>query len=69
MKLDICLPLGLLFTLIGSLLVCFGLAHVPASTTAGINVNAYWGAVLVLFGAGMLLLARRHTLRARRGTG
>lgn len=69
MKLDICLPLGLLFTLVGSLLVWYGLAHVPGSTAAGMNVNADWGGVLVLFGAGMLVLARRHTLRARRGTG
>ena len=69
MKLDICVPVGLLFALIGALLAWYGIVHASASTVAGMNVNADWGAVLSGFGAVMLLVARRHTLRARRGAG
>jgi hypothetical protein len=69
MTLDIRLPMGLLFTLIGSLLVMYGLAHAPLHAAAGVNVNADWGAVLIVFGVSMLLLARRHTARMRRGKG
>ena len=66
MSLDIRLPLGLLFTLIGALLLFYGRTHAAASTAAGVNVNAGWGVVLVVFGVGMLLLARRHAVRLRR---
>jgi hypothetical protein len=69
MTLDIRLPMGLLFTLIGSLLVMYGLTHAPLRSAAGVNVNADWGAVLIVFGVSMLLLARRHTARMRRGKG
>jgi drug/metabolite transporter (DMT)-like permease len=69
MALDIRLPVGLLFTLVGSLLAMYGITHGPASTAAGLNINADWGAVLVVFGLSMLLLAHRHATRARRGQG
>lgn len=69
MTLDIRLPMGLLFTLIGLLLVMYGLTHAPLRAAAGVNVNADWGAVLIVFGVSMLLLARRHTARVRRRAG
>ena len=59
MGLDIRWPIGLMFTLIGALLSIYGL--VTGSNTAlyqsslGININLIWGAVLLVFGAGMLL--------------
>jgi hypothetical protein len=59
--------MGLLFTLIGSLLVVYGLANASRSMAAGVNVDAGWGAVLIVFGISMLLLARR-AMRARRGS-
>jgi hypothetical protein len=31
----------------------------------GINVNLWWGIVMLMFGAGMLLLARRGSLAVR----
>jgi hypothetical protein len=68
MTLDIRLPMGLLFTLIGSLLVTYGVTHADTSTADGLNVNADWGAVLMVFGVSMLLLARRAA-RAHRGQG
>jgi uncharacterized membrane protein len=69
MTLDIRLPMGLLFTLIGLLLVMYGLTHAPLRPAAGVNVNADWGAVLIVLGVSMLLLARRHTARVRRRAG
>jgi len=71
MKLDIRLPIGVLFTVIGLLLMIQGaLGGAPASgPAAGLNINALWGAVLVAFGVGMLLLARRRSLVLRRDAG
>jgi hypothetical protein len=61
MSLDIRIPTGLLFAIIGVILVCFGLMSDPAiyQRSLGINVNLWWGLVLVAFGIAMLLLARR----------
>ena len=60
---DIRAPIGGLFTLLGVMLVGYGLVA-PASTgaatlSAGTNVNLWWGLVLLAFGIFMLLLARR----------
>jgi hypothetical protein len=66
MTLDIRLPMGLLFTLIGLLLVIYGLANATTSMAAGINVNTDWGAILIVFGISMLALARRRTIRLSR---
>lgn len=62
MHLDIRLPVGLLFLLLGSILVIYGLMADPAIYAAhslGHNVNSFWGAVFVAFGGLMLWLARR----------
>jgi hypothetical protein len=55
MGLDIRWPIGLMFTLIGALLVVFGLAKGSESLSLGININLIWGAVLLVFGVFMLL--------------
>jgi hypothetical protein len=55
MGLDIRWPIGLMFTLIGALLVVFGLAKGTESTSLGININLIWGVVLLVFGVLMLL--------------
>ena len=64
MNFDLRLPLGLLFTLFGAMLVVFGLLSDPAIyvRSLGYNVNLDWGFVLLAFGVSMLWLA----LRARR---
>jgi membrane protein implicated in regulation of membrane protease activity len=63
MGLDIRWPIGLMFTLIGAMLVVYGLATsgdpVYAQHSLGINVNLIWGLLLLVFGAIMLLLAWR----------
>jgi len=55
MGLDIRWPIGLMFTLIGALLVVFGLWKGDQSMSQGININLVWGAVLLVFGAFMLI--------------
>ena len=61
MGFDIRLPIGLLFSVIGILLLLQGaLAGVSdAAGSRGLPVNLAWGAVMLLFGAAALLLARR----------
>jgi hypothetical protein len=58
---DIRLPLGAMFALLGALLTLFGLGSAPAdyARSLGININLWWGLVLLAFGTLMLWLARR----------
>ena len=66
MKLDLRLPIGLMFSIIGVLLAVFGFASDPTiyQRSLGINVNLWWGLVLVVFGLVMLWLVRRGTARS-----
>jgi hypothetical protein len=61
MNLDLRLPIGLLFTVFGVLLTGFGLSSDDAIYTRslGININLWWGLVLLVLGLVMLFLARR----------
>ena len=63
MYLDIRLPIGLLFTLVGLLLAGYGVMSDPAiyERSLGYNVNLGWGFALLAFGALMLVLGRRAT--------
>ena len=68
MRLDIRLPIGALLALTGAILVIFGLVSDPAiyARSLGVNINAWWGAALILIGGVMLSLAARAR---RRGAG
>jgi predicted ABC-type sugar transport system permease subunit len=70
MSLDLRLPMGLMFTLTGTILTAFGLAtrgnQVLYARSVGIDVNLWWGAVLLVFGIFMLVLGRRGQMRAAR---
>jgi hypothetical protein len=61
MNFDLRLPLGLLFSLFGAMLVVYGLASDPAiyARSLGYNVNLDWGLVLLVFGLFMFSLAWR----------
>jgi hypothetical protein len=67
MNLDIRLPIGLMFAVIGALLTIFGLVakDVDYAKSLGININVWWGALLFLFGVVMYLLGRRGTSTVR----
>ena len=66
MGLDVRVPVGLMFAIMGVLLVGYGLAADPAiyARSLGINVNAIWGSVLLATGAVLLALSRARR-RAR----
>ena len=61
MTLDIRIPIGLLFAILGALLVGYGLISDPAiyQRSLGININLWWGLVMLLFGGLMIFLGRR----------
>lgn len=61
MGLDIRVPIGLMFTVFGVLLVGFGVLSDKAlyQRSLGININVGWGIVLLAFGGLMLLLGLR----------
>ena len=67
MGLDIRLPLGMLFTILGLILMLLGMLSDPAlyAKSLGININFLWGVALLCFGAAMLALGARSTLRQR----
>jgi hypothetical protein len=67
MGLDVRFPIGGMFSIIGAMLTIYGIASNPAiyEKSLGINVNFWWGLVLLAFGLTMLVFA----YRAHRRTG
>jgi hypothetical protein len=67
MGLDIRLPIGMLFTIIGILLMLFGVFSDPLiyAQSLGINVNLTWGVVLLVFGLIMLFFGARAMFWAK----
>lgn len=62
MGFDIRMPIGLLFTLLGILLIGYGAATqgsaMYAEHSLGVNMNVWWGIALLCFGGAMLALTR-----------
>ena len=65
MRLDIRLPLGLLFIIFGLLLAGFGLLSDKQlyERSLGIDINLWWGVVMLLFGVVLFVLGRRSHRR------
>ncbi len=67
MSLDLRIPMGLMFTLVGLILTLFGLkTNGDAALYAqslGINANLWWGLVLLAFGLTMFIMGRRGQKR------
>ena len=66
MSLDLRIPMGLMFSLLGIILTGFGLATNGSAiynSSLGINVNLWWGFVLLAFGLTMYILGRRGQKR------
>jgi len=59
MQLDLRLPIGFMFTIVGLALVGYGLTSDSAiyQRSLGININLWWGLVSLAFGVSMLGLA------------
>ena len=69
--LDIRVPMGLMFTLLGVVLTGYGLLSIGSATygkSLGVNINLWWGLVMLAFGAVMFFVALRRK-SARRGPG
>jgi hypothetical protein len=65
--------LGMMFTLIGTILTAFGLSTRTNadvySKSLGINANLWWGLVLLVFGIVTLTLGRRAQARLENAAG
>lgn len=61
MNFDLRRPIGAMFTLLGVMLVVYGIISPPEiyQRSFSLNVNLIWGAVMLVFGGSMLWLGRR----------
>jgi cation transporter-like permease len=68
--LDLRIPVGTLFAVIGALLGAYGTVTLgePGTAPTGVPINLVWGLVLLAFGMAMLALARRARRAARRAS-
>ena len=61
-NIDIRLPIGALFGVLGLILVGYGLATngnaAQYAPSGGLNINLWWGALMLVFGVGLLVVAR-----------
>jgi hypothetical protein len=63
MGLDIRLPLGLIFLVIGGIMTVYGFVTRGAAIygrSLGVNLNLSWGLIMFLFGLVMYLVGRRQ---------
>jgi H+/Cl- antiporter ClcA len=63
MQLDVRLPMGLLFLILGVILIVYGSLADSAMYvrhSLGQNINVTWGIIFAAFGTIMLFLARRR---------
>jgi hypothetical protein len=61
MSLDLRVPMGLMFLIVGAMLSVYGLVTRGSAIyarSAGMNINLIWGLVMFVFGATMFLLGR-----------
>jgi len=61
MRLDVRWAIGGMFTILGTILAVYGVLSNQAiyERSLGINVNLWWGLVLLVFGLAMLAFAYR----------
>ena len=68
MNLDLRIPMGMLFTIVGAIMSVFGLftrGSAIYDRSAGMNINLIWGVVMLVFGVTMFLLGRRADKRPK----
>ena len=65
MRLDVRWAIGGMFTILGAILAVYGVLSNQAiyERSLGINVNLWWGLVLLVFGLAMLAFAYRSMRR------
>jgi hypothetical protein len=60
-QLDVRVPIGAMFAIDGLVMAVYGLVSAPTGEAAeriGVNINLWWGLLLLAFGGGMLLWRR-----------
>jgi len=68
MSLDLRIPMGLLFTIVGVIMTVYGFFTRGSEIyqrSAGMNINLIWGLVMLIFGVTMYALGRRADKRPR----
>ncbi len=67
MGLDIRLPIGIIFTIYGLILLVYGALTDPAAfeRSLGVNIDLWWGAAMLVFGCFMGGLAYRASRQNR----
>ncbi len=66
MNLDLRIPMGLMFLIVGAILSIYGLATMGSpiyAKSVGMNINLVWGIVMLVFGGTMFLLGQRSQRR------
>ncbi len=65
MTLDVRMPIGAFFTLVGVILTIYGVVTMrdPGASPTGVPIDLVWGLVLLAFGLVMVALARRARRR------
>jgi hypothetical protein len=62
MNLDLRIPMGLMFLIVGGILFIYGLVTRGSpiyEKSVDLNINLIWGIVMLIFGGAMFLLGRR----------
>jgi uncharacterized membrane protein HdeD (DUF308 family) len=62
MNLDLRIPMGLMFTIVGFMMSIFGFVTRGSAIyerSDGMNINLIWGVVMLVFGITMFTLGRR----------
>jgi multisubunit Na+/H+ antiporter MnhG subunit len=68
MSLDLRIPLGLMFLIVGIMLSVYGLVTRGSDIyqrSAGMDINLIWGLVMLVFGLSMFLLGRYSDKRPK----
>ena len=67
MTLDICWPIGIMFSLVGAMLAIFGFVTRASGDmykrSLDININLWWGVALLVFGGWMLFNAWKNSVK------
>ena len=63
MGLDLRLPIGLMFAVLGLLFTAYGALTLgqPGTSPTGLPIVLIWGVVMLAFGVALLVLARRRS--------
>lgn len=73
MNVDLRIPMGMMFTMMGAVLMAFGLTTKdnPAMYVKclGVNFNLWWGLGMLVFGLVMVTLGRRGQMQIEKSRG